>query len=67
MYEELIFKLGIWTGYFLTILAIFLTYAIALNWENERKYKYLVEVKGLQGYAEWKKKNGWKIIKVKSK
>lgn len=65
MYEEIIFKIGIWTGYFLTILAIFLTYSVVLNWENERKHKFLVETKSIQEYEDWKKKNKWKLVKSK--
>lgn len=65
MYEAEIFKVGVWTGYFLTILGIFMTYAIVLNWENDRKHKYLVEINGLNAYEKWKKSKGWTLIKKK--
>ena len=63
MYEELIFKVGVWTGYFLTILLIFMVFALALQFENRRKEKFLVETKSIQQYEEWKKKNTYTFKK----
>ena len=65
MYEEIIFKVGVWTGYFLTIVCILFFSGVALIIETRRHERFLVETKSVQQYEEWKKKNKWKIVKNK--
>jgi hypothetical protein len=67
MNEILYFKIGVWAGYLFTIACIILYAMVMITLENRRKEKYLVEIKGLHAYEEWKRKNTVKIGFIKNK
>ena len=66
-YELEAFKIGLWAGYYILAFFIMLVYGIILTQENKKFNKFLVEIKGVQQYEEWKKKNKVSLQFVKSK
>jgi hypothetical protein len=55
-----VFKTIVWSAYFLIFLGIILFIALFFYVEERRKNKYLIEIRGIQAYEDWKKKNMWR-------
>jgi hypothetical protein len=67
MFEKEIFTVGIWLGYAITVFVMLLVASFIVEYDLNKRIKYLKETKQLQKYAEWEDKNKMFLFFAKKK